>query len=137
MRFPQRVVNLEGTHRRGSPPRQCLARWGASVLFHHRVAVGESRVSEGIGRVFIHCLLKLLERSLQPASGPPVPVVAPPQIELICLQIPRWFSRDRTFFGAGKLRLQCLSDRFCDLAFDSKNVSQFSVVRFRPEMCVT
>src|SRR4029450_3782650 len=103
----------------------------------HRVAVGESRVSEGICRVFIHCLLKLLERFVQPASGPPVPVVAPPQIELICFQIPRWFSRDRTFFGASQLRVWRIGDRFCDLAFDGKDVSQLPVVNLRPKMSIS
>ena len=57
-------------------------------------------------------------------------------VELISGRIGCWLRRHHLFFRAGELRLQCVGDRFRDIALDRKNVREFAIVDFRPQMRV-
>src|SRR6266480_3217737 len=83
MRFCQRTIKLESTLREGFGFRISLAGGRANVIFQQQVAVGESNISERVVRIFVGCLLKLIERLLEILRSPLLPVITTFQIELV------------------------------------------------------
>ena len=60
----------------------------------------------------------------------------PAQVRVVSLRIICRLSCQGLLLVAGQLRLQRLRDSFGDLAFEAKDVTQLSIVRFRPDLCV-
>jgi hypothetical protein len=56
------------------------------------------------------------------------------QISIVSLQVVCWLNCQRLFLATGKFRLQRLCDSFGDLALNTEDVSQISVVGVCPKM---
>ena len=81
-------------------------------------------------------MLKVIDRFLQVFSSAFVPKVAPLQVELVCFRVFRRPRCQHMFRRTGQLGLQPFGDGLCNLAFDRKNIGQFAIVGFGPQMRV-
>ncbi len=73
--FGEIRVDLQGGRRRRFAFRERLLRRKIAVPSQEHVGIGQTSVGEGVVAVFLHRLLKVLDRLVESFFGPPVPVM--------------------------------------------------------------
>ena len=113
-----------------------VARIAAELRINRQehMAVGQSRVGQGIFWILRDRLLKIFGRLLQVCAGPAVPKVAAFQVKLMRLGVIGRARRKHMLRRAAQLCLQRISNAFRDLAFDRENVGQLAIVGVGPKM---
>src|SRR5919201_3905287 len=97
----------------------------------------QSHVSRRIRRAERNSLFEVFPHALITRSKEVFPLVAPFQIELVRFEIFGRTPGDGAPFRGGQLRLQRIGYPRRDLAFDSKNIVELSIIAFGPEVRVT
>jgi hypothetical protein len=98
--------------------------------------VREPGIRERVGWILPDRLLKVIDRLLQVFSSAFIPEVAPLQVELVCFRVFRRPRCQHMFRRACQLGLQPFGHGLRNLAFHRKNIGQFAIVGFGPQMRV-
>src|SRR5437870_13534454 len=104
--FPERVINCQSLQRRDFCLWQSLRRGKISSFSELIISVCETRVGQGVARIFLHRLFEVLGGFLEIGLRPLVPVEEALEVELIGFCIFGGSLRKPLFLFAHKPRTQ-------------------------------
>jgi hypothetical protein len=122
VRFGQRVIELKGAARWRKRAVDEFLRRAVGVTRQGRIAICQSSISQGVRRIFVDRLLKILRRLPQVCFRPAIPKKPALEIEFVRFRIFCRLLCDRRFLRAAQFRLQRVRDSFRDVAFDCEDV---------------
>src|ERR1051325_8629715 len=134
VRFGRTFVQLNRPMRGSYGFRKIFLRRSSGEQWYDSVGLRQSRISASVPGIDGDRLLKVIGGGLQIFTCSFVPKKSSFQIKFVRFGVLRRLLRHFRFLGPAELSLQCISNRFCDVAFYAENVREFSVVSFSPEM---